>query len=88
MTKMSSLVFLAVAVVILSFQTTTVATAAPPMEQGIADILEPLGDNLLRVWHFDPANQDEDPDRGWFLYDPRPAFIAGANTLHEKNTKP
>lgn len=39
-------------------------------------------DNLLRVWHFDPATQDVGPDFGWFLYDPRPVF-ALANTVTE-----
>ena len=37
-------------------------------------------DNLLRVWHFNPASQDVGPDFGWFLYDPRPVF-AQANTV-------
>lgn len=39
-------------------------------------------DNLLRVWHFDPATQNVGPDFGWFLYDPRPVFAA-ANTVTE-----
>ena len=45
---------------------------------GLANIIE--GDNLIRVWHFDPATQNDAPNFGWFLYDPRPVFAA-ANTV-------
>ena len=51
--------------------------------QAPADALSAViadSDNLLRVWHFDPALQDDAPDFGWFLYYPRPVFAA-ANTL-------
>jgi len=63
-----------------------VATATPSpvvASQAPADALALLianSDNLLRVWHFDPATQNVAPDFGWFLYDPRPVFAA-ANTV-------
>lgn len=34
--------------------------------------------NLLRVWRFDPATQNDTPYFGWFLYDPRPLYVAGS----------
>ena len=37
-------------------------------------VFAPLGDNLLRVWHYN------EPRREWALYDPRPLFAA-ATTL-------
>ena len=40
----------------------------------VSEALKPLGDNLVRVWKFDAANQD------WSFYDPRPGF-ARFNTL-------
>ena len=36
--------------------------------------------NLVRVWQFDASMQNEAPDFGWSLYDPRPLF-ADANTI-------
>ena len=43
---------------------------------GVARALEPLGDNLERVWHLD------DTTREWTFYDPRPVF-AESNTVKE-----
>lgn len=40
----------------------------------VAEVLKSLGDNLVRVWKFDPATQD------WAFYDPRPEFTP-FNTL-------
>lgn len=57
------------------------ASAPPPFSKpsvGLAPLIE--GDNLIRVWHFDPATQNDAPNFGWFLYDPRPVFAA-ANTV-------
>ena len=54
--------------------------AAP--EEGIsvseqaASTLEPLGDNLVRVWSFNP------PTQFWSFYDPRPG-LAAFNTITE-----
>jgi hypothetical protein len=61
---------------------TPTATSAPPSAPslGLAPLVE--GDNLVRVWHFDPATQSEPPDFGWSLFDPRPVF-APANTVAE-----
>jgi len=44
--------------------------------------LEPLTsrENLVRMWHFDPATQGVEPNFGWSLFDPRPIF-APANTV-------
>ena len=36
-------------------------------------------DNLITVYHFDPATQSEAPNRGWTLYDARPLFMGGNN---------
>jgi hypothetical protein len=62
------------------------ATPAPVVAaQAPADALAALisnNDNLQRVWHFDPSAQNEAPDFGWFLYDPRPVFAA-ANSVTE-----
>ena len=55
--------------------------AAAPM--AAADALAPLianENNLVRVWQFDASKQNEAPDFGWSLYDPRPLF-ADANTI-------
>ena len=56
------------------------APAAAPMAP--ADALAALmeNDNLMRVWQFDASMQNEAPDFGWSLYDPRPLF-ADANTI-------
>ena len=57
------------------------APAAAPMPP--ADALAALVDNennLVRVWQFDASMQNEAPDFGWSLYDPRPLF-ADANTI-------
>ncbi|MCH7605864.1 MAG: hypothetical protein IH962_01805 [Chloroflexi bacterium] len=55
-------------------------TPAPAVDAAVA--LAPLteGNNLIRVWHFNPATQTEPPFFGWSLYDPRPIFAA-ANTV-------
>ena len=37
-------------------------------------------DNLVKVFHFDPATQNEAPNYGWTIYDARPLFMA-TNTL-------
>ncbi len=58
---------------------TTPAAAA----MAAADALAPLianENNLVRVWQFDASKQNEAPDFGWSLYDPRPLF-ADANTI-------
>ena len=55
--------------------------AAAPMAP--ADALAALvanENNLVRVWQFDASMQNEAPDFGWSLYDPRPLF-ADANTI-------
>ena len=55
--------------------------AAEPMPP--ADALAALianDNNLVRVWQFDASAQNEAPDFGWSLYDPRPLF-ADANTI-------
>ena len=55
--------------------------AAAPMPP--ADALAALvanENNLVRVWQFDASMQNEAPDFGWSLYDPRPLF-ADANTI-------
>ena len=55
--------------------------AAAPMPP--ADALAALianDNNLVRVWQFDASAQNEAPDFGWSLYDPRPLF-ADANTI-------
>ena len=55
--------------------------AAAPMPP--ADALAALianDNNLVRVWQFDASMQNEAPDFGWSLYDPRPLF-ADANTI-------
>ena len=40
------------------------------------------GGNLVRAWHFDPATQNNAPDFGWSLFDPRAVF-ANANTVRD-----
>ena len=50
---------------------------------GLAPLID--DDNLVRVWHFDPAAQDAPPGFGWALYDPRPIF-ALANTVTRLTT--
>jgi hypothetical protein len=59
----------------------TPSPAAAPMPP--ADALAALianDNNLVRVWQFDASMQNEAPDFGWSLYDPRPLF-ADANTI-------
>ena len=59
----------------------TPSPAAQPMPP--ADALAALianDNNLVRVWQFDASAQEEAPDFGWSLYDPRPLF-ADANTI-------
>ena len=36
-------------------------------------------DNLITVYHFDPATQNQAPNFGWTLYDARPLFMGGNN---------
>ena len=58
-----------------------VEPAAEPMPP--ADAFAALianDNNLVRVWQFDASAQNEAPDFGWSLYDPRPLF-ADANTI-------
>ena len=61
-----------------------VAPAAPGAEpMPPADAFAALianDNNLMRVWQFDASMQNEGPDFGWSLYDPRPLF-ADANTI-------
>ena len=45
-----------------------------PGNAPLPDALESMGDNLVRVFHFDHSDQT------WLFYDPRPEF-AGLNTL-------
>ena len=58
-----------------------VEPAAAPMPPADAfAALEANDNNLVRVWQFDASAQNEAPDFGWSLYDPRPLF-ADANTI-------
>ena len=69
---------LTLATIVLANHPHPIVTPEPP-----ADAFAPLiadNDNLVRVWHFDPEVQNEPPDFGWFLFDPRPVFAA-ANTI-------
>lgn len=61
---------------------TPAPTPTPGPATGPAQGLSPLieADNLVRVWHFDPATQNVPPRFGWSLFDPRPLF-APANTV-------
>ena len=36
-------------------------------------------DNLIAVYHFDPATQNEAPNYGYTIYDARPLFMSGNN---------
>ena len=69
-----------------TFTVTEDAFVAPPAQAAApmapADALAALmeNDNLMRVWQFDASMQNEAPDFGWSLYDPRPLF-ADANTI-------
>ena len=54
------------------------AAPMPPAEALAAVIAN--DNNLVRVWQFDASMQNEAPDFGWSLYDPRPLF-ADANTI-------
>jgi len=45
-------------------------------ETSVVKALEPLGNNLERVFHFDNATKE------WTFYDPRPVF-AESNTVKE-----
>ena len=53
-----------------------VGAAAAPADAFAEVIAE---DNLITVYHFDPATQSEAPNRGWTLYDARPLFMGGNN---------
>jgi len=71
--------FTVVAAVPTAIPSPVVAAQAP------ADALAALisnNDNLVRVWHFDPSQQNEAPGYGWSMYDPRPVFAA-ANSVDE-----
>ena len=59
---------------------TPTPTPAPPTDPATA--LEPLGDNLVRLWGFDPSRQNDPPLYGWSLFDPRPR-AADLNTVTE-----
>ena len=52
------------------------AEAATPEVAFAAVIAE---DNLITVYHFDPATQNEAPDYGYSTYDARPLFMSGNN---------
>ena len=43
---------------------------------GLATAVEPLGDNLVRAWHFNNTTKE------WAFYDPRPIF-SESNTLED-----
>ncbi len=58
--------------------TTPAAEPMPPADAFAALIANE--NNLVRVWQFDASMQNEGPDFGWSLYDPRPLF-ADANTI-------
>ena len=58
----------------------TAPAAAPmPPANALAAVIA-NDNNLVRVWQFDASMQNEAPDFGWSLYDPRPLF-ADANTI-------
>ena len=52
------------------------AEAATP-EVAFAEVI--AEDNLITVYHFDPATQSQAPNFGWTLYDARPLFMGGNN---------
>ena len=52
------------------------AEAATPEVAFAAVIAE---DNLIAVYHFDPATQNEAPNYGYTVYDARPLFMSGNN---------
>ena len=52
------------------------AEAATPDVAFAAVIAE---DNLIAVYHFDPATQNEAPNYGYTVYDARPLFMSGNN---------
>jgi hypothetical protein len=52
------------------------AEAAAPEVAFAAVIAE---DNLIAVYHFDPATQNEAPNYGYTVYDARPLFMSGNN---------
>ena len=58
---------------------TTPAAAPMPPADALAALIA-NDNNLVRVWQFDASAQNEAPDFGWSLYDPRPLF-ADANTI-------
>lgn len=62
--------------------TPTPAPSVTP-DAGLAPLI--VDENLVRVWHFDPASQEIPPGFGWGLYDPRPIF-ALANTVTQLTT--
>ena len=55
------------------------AAAPMPPADALAAVIA-NDNNLVRVWQFDASMQNEAPDFGWSLYDPRPLF-ADANTI-------
>ena len=62
------------------FVPTPAPEAAPmPPADALAAVIA-NENNLVRVWQFDASMQNEAPDFGWSLYDPRPLF-ADANTI-------
>lgn len=62
--------------------TSTPAPISPPAFVDPLVGLAPLIDsgNIISVWHFNPATQNEPPLYGWGLFDPRPVF-ARVNTI-------
>ena len=55
---------------------TPVGAAAAPADAFAEVIAE---DNLIAVYHFDPATQNEAPNYGYTFYDARPLFMSGNN---------
>ena len=66
-----------------TFAPTPAPTPTPAPSIGLATLIS--DENLVRVWHFDPSDQDTPPSFGWALYDPRPIF-ALANTVTRLTT--
>jgi len=80
--KVSDTVATATYTVIAAVATATPAPVVGAQAPGVAlATLISNGDNLERVWHFDPSKQNE-ASGGWYLYDTRPIFAA-ANTVTE-----
>ena len=63
---------------------TAVSVQMPP-SAAFANVI--AANNLQRVWHFDPSLQDVPPEYGWFLYDPRPAFVLASDIDYIRSGK-